>query len=78
MAYLVATLLDIVALLLEAGADLSLARNDGVTPLHIAAQNGHRAICQLLVANPHGTKGMEHERLLFWRVNLIDLSNKRT
>lgn len=45
-------------MLLEAGADVKIARKDGVTPLHIAAQNGHRLICQLLLSNPHGEKGM--------------------
>jgi ankyrin repeat protein len=47
-------------MLLEAGATVNVSRKDGVTPLHIAAQNGHRHICQLLMANPHGDKGRPH------------------
>lgn len=50
-------LTEIVAKLLEAKADVTIARKDGVTALHIAAQNGHRAVCQLLINNEHGAKG---------------------
>jgi ankyrin repeat protein len=35
--------LDVVTLLIAAGADVNIARVDGVTPLHAAAQNGHAA-----------------------------------
>ena len=34
--------------LIEAGADVNKATDDGVTPLSIAAQNGYTAIVQIL------------------------------
>jgi ankyrin repeat protein len=46
-------------MLLEANAEVNASRKDGVSPLHIAAQNGHRHVCQLLMANPHGEKGFD-------------------
>ena len=36
-------------LLIEAGADLDKANNDGWTPLWIASQNGHLEVVRLLV-----------------------------
>ena len=51
------TRVDVVTMLLEANAEVNASRKDGVSPLHIAAQNGHRHVCQLLMANPHGEKG---------------------
>ena len=38
----------VVRLLVEAGADMKNARDDGWTPLHIAAQRGYGAIRRLL------------------------------
>jgi ankyrin repeat protein len=38
----------VVRALLEAGADINIARNDGATPLYIAAQKGHAAIVTML------------------------------
>ena len=35
--------------MLEAGADKEKATNDGFTPLHIAAQEGHEAVVQCLL-----------------------------
>ena len=36
--------------LLEEGADVNVARGDGLTPLHLAAENGHLAVAEALVA----------------------------
>ena len=38
----------VVRRMIDAGADLNKAMNDGVTPLHIAAGRGHAAIFQIL------------------------------
>jgi ankyrin repeat protein len=35
--------------LIELGADVNKARNDGVTPLYIAAQVGHEAVVRALI-----------------------------
>ena len=35
--------------LMEAGADANKARDDGVTPLYIAAQKGHDAVVRALL-----------------------------
>jgi ankyrin repeat protein len=48
-----------VALLLNAGASVDRADADGVTPLFVAAQQGHPAVCALLLAagaDPHHAK----------------------
>jgi hypothetical protein len=36
-------------LLLREGADIDAATHDGVTPLHVAAENGHYKILELLI-----------------------------
>ena len=41
--------LAVVQYLLEQGADKEKAKNDGVSPLHIAAQEGHTAVVQFLL-----------------------------
>ena len=38
----------IVRVLMELGADVNQATDNGVTPLFFAAQNGHTAIVQIL------------------------------
>jgi sirohydrochlorin ferrochelatase len=40
--------LDIAQLLIDRGADVSAARKDGWTPLHLASRGGHEAVAQLL------------------------------
>ena len=42
--------LEVVRTLLEEGADVNAARGDGLTALHLAAEGGHRAVAQALVA----------------------------
>jgi ankyrin repeat protein len=39
----------VLTLLLEKGADVNLASNDGVTPVNIASQNGHAEVLALLL-----------------------------
>jgi ankyrin repeat protein len=46
----------IVAYLLDKGADVNAATNDGLTPLHMAAQNGDIAIIGLLLEPGRETK----------------------
>ena len=41
---------EVVRTLLEAGADVNAARGDGLTALHLAAEGGHDAVAQALVA----------------------------
>ena len=40
---------DVVRALIEAGADLNKAHNDGRTPLYMAAQEGHEAVVKALI-----------------------------
>ncbi len=42
--------LEVVRTLLEEGADVNAARGDGLTALHLAAEGGHRAVAEALVA----------------------------
>ena len=35
--------------LIQAGADINKATEDGVTPLYVAAQNGHEAVVRALI-----------------------------
>ena len=59
--------LDIVHLLVEAGASMDVPRSDGLAPLHMAAQKGHLEIVRLLVesgadmsgATKNGTTALE-------------------
>lgn len=44
-------------MLIERGADVNKADDDGVTPLHIASQNGHKACVRLLVDGVADVKG---------------------
>ena len=39
----------IVRALMELGADINKARDDGVTPLYIGAQKGHEAVVRALI-----------------------------
>jgi ankyrin repeat protein len=39
---------EAVSMLLEAEADVNVARNDGVTPLYVAAHNGHAEVVTML------------------------------
>ena len=41
--------LDVVRLLLEAGAQKDIVMQDGATALHLAAQNGHLDVVRLLL-----------------------------
>ena len=41
---------EIVRTLLDEGADVNAARGDGLTALHLAAEGGHRAVAESLVA----------------------------
>ena len=41
--------LEVVRLLIDAGADKDKARTDGATPLYIACQNGHLEVVRLLI-----------------------------
>jgi ankyrin repeat protein len=41
--------LDVLKLLIAAGADVNMARADGYTPLHMAAQNGHAGVVSALL-----------------------------
>jgi ankyrin repeat protein len=41
--------LDILKLLIAAGADVTMARVDGLTPLHKAAENGHADVVSVLL-----------------------------
>ncbi|MDB9924735.1 ankyrin repeat domain-containing protein [bacterium] len=45
---------DVVLALIKAGMDVNKARNDGETPLFIAAQNGHEAIVRVLIESGAG------------------------
>jgi hypothetical protein len=47
---------DIVAILLDAGADTERTSDHGNTPLHSAAANGNRAIVELLLAHGASTE----------------------
>ena len=42
--------LEVVRTLVEEGADVNAARGDGLTALHLAAEGGHRAVAEALVA----------------------------
>ena len=42
--------LEVVRTLLEEGTDVNAARGDGLTALHLAAEGGHRAVAEALVA----------------------------
>ena len=71
---------EIIQLLLEAGAAISQARNDGVTPLFAACDKGHLEVAKLLssygasrAATPFGTpeevaNGEGHADLAAWLV----------
>ena len=41
--------MEVVRVLVEKGADINKARNDGATPLHVASQNGHADVVRILV-----------------------------
>ena len=41
--------MDVVRVLVEQGADIDKAKNDGATPLFIASQNGHVDVVRVLV-----------------------------
>ena len=41
--------MDVVRALLEQGADIDKARNDGATPLYVASQKGHVDVVRVLL-----------------------------
>ncbi|OQV13343.1 hypothetical protein BV898_12453 [Hypsibius exemplaris] len=47
--------LDLLKILLELGADVSLASRDGWNALHLAVYNGHRDISSFLMASSSGS-----------------------
>ncbi|MCU0617674.1 MAG: ankyrin repeat domain-containing protein [Gemmatimonadaceae bacterium] len=52
---------EIVRALLDAGASASLAVAHGVTPLHLAASRGNRALCELLLAKGADASAAMHD-----------------
>ncbi|XP_069691160.1 uncharacterized protein [Periplaneta americana] len=66
-------ILDIALLLMKAGVDVNCRDTYGKTPLHLAAQNGHYELVQILIEKGHADISVSDR----FGVNVIDVATKR-